>query len=109
MASKRQADEARVARIREMEEALNVAQDAADQLSEAIAAQVDAIDALQKLSAYYGSQDWYADREADERGKLPDDTARGVLSEDGPYEALVSAREAALAALEVATATLRAL
>lgn len=102
-------DAARVERIQAMEEALNVSRDAADQLAEAIAAQVDALDALRQLSSYYGSQDWFKDREADERGRLPEDLERGVLGEDLPYEVLVDAREAALAALEVSTAMLRAL
>ena len=99
----------RIERIKAMEEALNVTTAATEQLSEAIATQVDALDALRALSAYYGSQEWFVDREADERGKLPRDLARGVLGEDLPYEALVGAREAALAALEVATAMLRGL
>ena len=102
-------NQARIERIQAMEEALNVSREAADQLSEAIAAQVDALDSLRQLSAYYGSQEWYKDREADERGALPEGLARGVLGEDLPYEALMSARESAWAALEVATATLRAL
>ena len=96
----------RIERIKAMEEALDATTDATSQLSEAIAAQVDA---LRTLSSYYGSQEWFKDREADERGKLPADLKRGVLGEDLPYEALVDAREAALAALEVATAMLRAL
>lgn len=99
----------RAERVQAMEEALNVTRDAAEQLSEAIAAQVDALEAVRQLSMYYGSQDWYKDREADERGKLPEDLERDVLDEDLPYEVLVSAREAALAALEVSTQTLRAL
>lgn len=99
----------RIERIKAMEEALDATTDATSQLSEAIAAQVDALDALRTLSSYYGSQEWFKDREVDERGKLPADLKRGVLGEDLPYEALVDAREAALAALEVATAMLRAL
>lgn len=99
----------RIARIERMEAAMNQSREAVDQLSEAIASLVDASDALQELSAYYGSQDWFADREADERGSLPADLARGVLTEDLPYETLVDAREAALGALEASTAVLRAL
>lgn len=99
----------RIDRITRMEDALNEARAATDQLQEAIAAQVDALDALGQLSQYYGSQAWYDDRKADERGKLPHDLARGVLGEDEPYDVLIDARETALAALEVATATLRAL
>lgn len=101
--------QARIERIQTMEEALNVSRDAASQLSETVAMQVDALESLRMLSAYYGSQDWFKDREADERGSLPEDLARGVLGEDLPYEVLVGAREAALAAIEVATAMLRAL
>ena len=99
----------RIERIEAMEAALNAAREATDQLSEAVAAQAVALDGLRALSGYSGSQDWYKDREADERGKLPDSLARGVLGEDLPYEVLVDAREAALGALEVATAMLRAL
>lgn len=99
----------RIERIAAMEEAMDVVADAAAQLSEAVAVQVDALDAVKELVSYYGSQEWYQDREADERGKLPDELKRGVLGEDLPYEALVDAREAALAALEVSTALLRAL
>jgi hypothetical protein len=98
-----------IERIEAMEAALNAAREATDQLSEAVAAQAVALDGLRALSGYYGSQDWYKDREADERGKLPENLARGVLGEDLPYEVLVDAREAALGALEVATAMLRAL
>lgn len=99
----------RIERIKHMERALNESRTATDQLSEAVAAVVDAMDALRDLSAYYGSQDWFADREADERGKLPAGLECGVLGEDLPYEALVDAREAALGAIEASTALLREL
>ena len=105
MSSKRAAQ--RIERIQSMEEAYNLSREAVDQLVEAIAAQVDAIDAITALSGYYGSEQWYQDR--DERGALPDDLARGVLGEDLPYEVLMDAREAALGAIEVATQMLRAL
>lgn len=98
-----------IERIEAMEAALGKVTEATEQLSEAIATQVDALDALRELSSYYGSQEWYRDREADEKGKLPADLSRGVLGEDLPYEALVDAREAALAALELSAALLRAL
>jgi hypothetical protein len=107
MSSKRAAQ--RIERIQSMEEAYNLSREAVDQLVEAIAAQVDAIDAITALSGYYGSEQWYQDRDADERGALPDDLARGVLGEDLPYEVLMDAREAALGAIEVATQMLRAL
>ena len=99
----------RIERITAMETALNESRDAVDHLQEAVSELVDAMDALQSLSEYYGSQAWHQDRAADERGQLPADLARGVLSEDLVYDLLVDARETALGALEVATATLRSL
>lgn len=99
----------RIERISRMEDAMNTSREAVDQLQDAIGSLVDAMDSIRSLSEYYGSQQWFKDRGADDRGQLPDDLARGVLTEDLPYEVLVDAREAALGALEVATATLRAL
>lgn len=45
-------------------------------------------EAVQELSAYYGSEDWHADLAEDEAGRLPADLKRGVLSEDGIYDVL---------------------
>ena len=53
---------------------------------------LDAFDGIQEdvreLSAYYESDEWREDFEADETGKLPRDLKRGVLSEDGIYDVL---------------------
>ena len=53
---------------------------------------LDAFDGIQddvrELAAYYESDDWREDFEADEAGKLPRDLKRGVLSEDGLYDIL---------------------
>ncbi len=53
---------------------------------------LDAFDAVQddvkELSAYYESDEWRDDFEADDAGKLPKDLKRGVLSEDGIYDVL---------------------
>ncbi len=38
---------------------------------------------VKKLEAYYTSPQWKADFEMDERGEIPGDIKRGVLSEDG--------------------------
>ena len=40
------------------------------------------------LKEYYESGLWLSDYEADERGELPADLKRGVLSEDGLYNLL---------------------
>ena len=57
-----------------------------------LAEALDAFDAVQddvkELSAYYESDEWRDDFEADDAGKLPKDLKRGVLSEDGIYDVL---------------------
>ncbi len=40
---------------------------------------------LDLLLSYYKSPLWLSDYEADERGELPEDLKRGILSEDGFY------------------------
>ena len=43
---------------------------------------------IQELTVYMGSGLWLQDYERDERGELPKDLKRGVLSEDGLYNLL---------------------
>ena len=43
---------------------------------------------LGQLDAYYSSGQWLEDYEADERGELPPDLKRGVLSQDALYDLL---------------------
>ena len=45
------------------------------------------------LAVYYGSEEWKADLADDEAGMLPPDLKRGVLSEDGIYNALEDFQE----------------
>ena len=45
-------------------------------------------EALALLEAYYTSGEWREDYEADERGELPPDLKRGVLSQDALYDLL---------------------
>ena len=40
------------------------------------------------LAAYLDGGDWLRDYEADERGELPEDLKRGVLSQDGIWNLL---------------------
>lgn len=47
---------------------------------------------IQALEEYYQTS-WLSDFEADERGELPDDLRRGVLSEDALYDLLHEADE----------------
>ncbi len=48
---------------------------------------------VEELSAYYGSKQWKKDFEADEKGKLPQQLKRGVLSEDGLWNLLNEVKE----------------
>ena len=43
---------------------------------------------LSLLDAYYTSGEWREDYEADERGELPPDLKRGVLSQDALFDLL---------------------
>ena len=92
-----------LARIAEMEAALN----AAAKLNADLEAQLDALDAgradLKKLFDYYGSEAWYDDREAE----LPGDVRAGVLGEDLVYDELVRLRGLSFRMLELATDILK--
>ena len=46
------------------------------------------LDKLRLLDAYYTSGKWREDYEADERGELPPELKRGVLSQDALYDLL---------------------
>jgi hypothetical protein len=46
---------------------------------------------LRLLDAYYTSSEWREDYEADERGELPPDLKRGVLSQDALHDLLEGA------------------
>ena len=86
-------------------------------LNDASAALADFAAALEKLQAaqiwihelerYYGSEEWYDHRSADERGELPASLPRGVLSEDAIYNLLTDNRDLAIQMLENATQMLK--
>ena len=97
----------RIARISEMEEALDAQTALLDQLSAAIDTYKAGMGRLRRLEEYYGSEEWFSDREADENGELPDGLKRGVLSEDIPYELLIDTRELALRMVETGASILR--
>ena len=90
-------------RIREMEGYLNECTAAVEDLTE----QLDRTDALRehmiRLFRYYGSSEWYEDRE----GELPADMPAGVLSEDAVYDRITEIRDAAYHMLELATDILK--
>ena len=75
-------------RIREMEQRLTASLKAVRQMEEALdryeAAQAD----ITILAAYLNSDERHQDLADDERGVLPPDLKRGVLSEDGIWNLL---------------------
>ncbi len=73
----------RLERIKYFENILNQAQLTARQMESALDSYSFLLPALKELEAYYTSDDWKADFNADEQGLLPADLTRGVLSEDG--------------------------
>ena len=99
--------EARIARIKEMEQALDDASVALQGFEQDLDDFEAAQPAIEALADYYGSEEWFEDREADEAGELPTDLERGVLGEDLAYDVLVSYHDMAIRMLEVATRALK--
>ncbi len=77
--------------IREMEEKLNRCRAAVDALEDALDVFETVQNDLAALEEWYGSDDWFAQLAADERGELPPDLRRGVLSQDALYDLLEDA------------------
>ena len=84
MSARSSADPAgdRIRRISAMEGALEAAAAALTRLESALEDYNAARDSIDSLAAYYESPVWLSDYEADERGELPGDLPRGVLSQD---------------------------
>lgn len=83
----------RTERVRAMEARLNRLLRWQEELSRLLEELPQAREDEECLSDYLESPEWQADFEADERGELPGDLPRGVLSEDGIYDALETQRE----------------
>jgi hypothetical protein len=107
MAMDSETREARMACIAEMEEAFDQSVAALLSLRQALRGLESAQSAIDRLAAYYGSDEWFADREADEAGEFPSNMRRGVLGEDLPYEALVDYQQLAIRMLELGTHALK--
>ena len=82
----------RIERIEHYEALLDQVVAANRRLEEALESFRQAEAAAAELGRYYGSNDWKRDLAADEAGKLPHTLKRGVLSEDGAYDALEELR-----------------
>lgn len=78
----------RIERIRTMEEKFDRALSAAEKADAVLRDFAAVLPEIEELIHYYESDTWRKDFEADEKGKLPADLKRGVLSEDGIYNLL---------------------
>ena len=74
--------------IYQMESILDKALQKMDALEKKMAEYEEFQSEIQKLEAYYESQQWKDDFAMDEAGKFPAKLKRGVLSEDGIYNML---------------------
>ena len=82
-----------IERIKTMEQHLDQVSQAVEHLAAALDEYARAEASARELSAYYGSREWKQDFADDEAGLLPPDLKRGVLSEDGIWNALEAYRE----------------
>ena len=91
----------RIERIQAMEALLNETSDAVVNMANALEEYAKIQEKIRRLSKYSGSDDWYGDLAAEQKGRLPDDLARGVLSEDLIYDMITGNRDNALRMLEI--------
>ena len=80
-------------RIEEMEKHFEVASNFVARLSGALDDFVRIQESIKALETYYGSKEWKKDFRDDEKGLLPTDLKRGVLSEDGIWNLLEEIQE----------------
>ena len=66
------------------------------QMEEALDCYEAAQEGMTVLEAYLGSEEWRQDLADDEKGLLPQDLKRGVLSEDGIWNLLEDNRDVAM-------------
>lgn len=82
-----------IERITKMEAILEQATAAMDELEQKIDNLYKMQDDIKKLEAYYSSEEWKRDFALDEKGKLPKELKRGVLSEDAIHDLLERNKE----------------
>ncbi len=83
----------RLERIRQMEERLNRLLAWQTEMAHVLEGFTRAQEDVTALGDYLDSEEWQADFAADEAGELPEGLPRGVLSEDGIYNALETQRD----------------
>ncbi len=83
----------RVERISRYESLLNRLQEAVSEPDVSLVRLLSVRKTVDELNQYYGSEEWKQDYADDEAGMFPAGLSRGVLSEDGIYNALTAYRE----------------
>lgn len=74
-----------IERIEKMEKLMDGSSSAIRELEKSFRKYVRAQKKIDELADYYFSSEWKKDYDDDEKGKLPQDLKRGVLSQDGLY------------------------
>lgn len=92
-----------VARIKVMEQHLQNINEMLPLLAELQTKLQKILPEYKALSAYYSSEDWFHDYDLHAAGKLPNDLACGVISEDLAYDCLGDVYQLALQQLSLAT------
>ena len=87
-----------IKRITEMEIALDKCREVLDDMESALDRLEAVREKMGELFAYYGSEEWFEDREL----KLPPDVKAGVLSEDLVYDAVTDAKDMSVRMMELA-------
>lgn len=93
--------------ISEMENILNEHQQRLVSLNELLNDLANKVPEFKALTEYYYSDQRQQDLEDDEKGLIPNELKRGVLSEDAIYNVLIEAYEASVNMLELATLYLK--
>ncbi|MBU5668631.1 DUF4298 domain-containing protein [Peptoniphilus sp. MSJ-1] len=97
----------RIKVITEMEKILNEHGEIINELEKAVEKFRNHQEEYNRLSEYYSSEEYFKDLELDENGELPDDLARGVLSEDAVFNLFGENYNMAVEMLEIATEILK--
>ncbi|MBQ6493074.1 MAG: DUF4298 domain-containing protein [Erysipelotrichaceae bacterium] len=75
-------------RIEQMEKLFDEAESSVSEMKKCLDRYIRTQKKIAELEDYYSSGKWRRDYEDDEKGKLPQDLKRGVLSQDGLYDLL---------------------
>ena len=82
-----------ILRIQQMEQYMDAVSGALKKSPDAIKEDAELCRKVEILTDYMDSGQWLADYEADERGELPSDLKRGILSQDGLYNLICEIEE----------------